>query len=63
MIKAKINNISNVITFYCPECGEEDVVYMAMPEGCYKCGTLYNFLLHRMVEYNSDRKYYHFSNR
>jgi hypothetical protein len=60
MIKAKINNITSIVTFYCPECDEEDIVYMTMPEGCYKCSTIYNFLLNKMIEYCSYRKYYHF---
>ena len=63
MIKAKINNRSNIITFICPGCGEEDIAYMTMPEYCYKCGEVYNFLIHRMVEYYSDRRYYHFSKK
>ena len=60
MIKARIKKDDDVVTFLCPGCKLEDVAYIKMPQSCYRCGFKYDFFITRLVEFISERKYYHF---
>jgi hypothetical protein len=45
--------------FLCPECGEEDVLYIRSPVRCYSCGHFSLFDLNWLLDDQEERVYYH----
>lgn len=62
MLQVKIKEKTNLVTFLCPECKHEDIVYTSQPKFCYMCGARYGFYVSRMLMFSAERRYYHFHN-
>jgi transcription elongation factor Elf1 len=60
MLIVKIEENTGLITFLCPECNREDVIYKDQQKCCYTCGNRYDFYVEKMLQYSSTRRYYHF---
>lgn len=60
MLRVKIEENTGLITFLCPECNREDVIYKDQQKCCYTCGVRYAFYVEKMLKYDSVRRYYHF---
>lgn len=63
MVEAKINRDNGILTFLCPKCKNQDVVYLNMQNKCYRCKFKYNFALNAMEVSILHRISYYFNNK
>lgn len=50
----------NSVVFRCPDCGNDDIIYLHMPDRCYQCGHSYDFSITSLSSSVMERAKYFF---
>lgn len=61
MLKTRFEFDTDMLHFFCPFCGSDDLLYTSMPYTCWSCGKSYFFDVTEIVT-NQHSRYQYYKN-